>query len=333
MRKIFFLLFMSFLVGYGGLNAQTLKVSGTVTDANTGEALPGASVVLKSSSGGTVTGTVTDVDGNYSITAPKDAVLLISFVSYQSQSVDVKGRSVINVKLAPNVQNLSEVVVTAYGTAKKPLLTTAQTGVSAKQMDETVNTTIEQAIQGRAAGVYMTQNSGQPGGGISVSIRGVNSLTGTNEPLYVIDGVQISVSADDVASSGGKNPLSGLNPSDIADIQILQGPSAAALYGSKATNGVILVTTKRGKTGDIQINYGYQLTNQQPPKHLPMMNLSQYAEMYGDYVSQAGGNTPNQFLDPSLLGTGTDWQKELFRSSNMYKHQLSLSGGSDKLTY
>ena len=323
-----FLLFVSILMGYGGLCAQEFKVSGVVKDASTGEGLPGVNIILKGSSS---VGTVTDDNGTYSITLPNSsgAVLQFSYLGYLSQTVSVQGKNVHNVKLEQDTKALSEVVVTAYGTAKRPTLTTAQTSVSEKQINETVNTTLEQAIQGRAAGVYITQNSGQPGGAISVNIRGVNSISGTNEPLYVIDGVQIKGSSD--ATQAGNNPLSGLNPSDIADIQILQGPAASALYGSLATNGVILITTKRGKAGDVKINYSYQLTQQEPPKHQSVMNLQQYAAFQYEY--KGDNNTQKQYFDPSLLGKGTDWQSELFNSAMMYKHSLSLSGGSDKLTY
>ncbi|MDR2146075.1 MAG: SusC/RagA family TonB-linked outer membrane protein [Tannerella sp.] len=323
-----FLLFVSILLEYGGLNAQGVKVTGAITDATSGETLPGVTVVLR---GSTSTGTISDASGNYSITLPDNtgAVLQFSLLGFQTQSVAVQGKNIVNVRLEQDVQSLSEVVVVAYGTAKKATLTTAQIGVSEKQIQETVNTTIEQAIQGRAAGVYITQNSGQPGGAISVNIRGVNSINGSNEPLYVIDGVQIKGASD--ASQGGNNPLSGLNPSDIADMQILQGPSASALYGSAATNGVILITTKRGREGDLKIDYGYLLTQQEPPKSLPVMNLQQYAQMQYEY--KGDDNTPVQFLDPSLLGPGTDWQSELFKRSAMYKHSLSLGGGSEKLTY
>jgi len=323
-----FLLFVSILMGYGELYAQSITVSGAVTDASSGEALLGVSIVLKGSSS---IGTVSDEKGNYSIALPSSSgvVLQFSYLGYLSQSVSVQGKTVINVKLEQDTKALSEVVVTAYGTVKRPTLTTAQTTVTQKQIDETVNTTLEQAIQGRAAGVYITQNSGQPGGAISVNIRGVNSINGTNEPLYVIDGVQIKGSSD--ATQSGNNPLSGLNPSDIADMQILQGPAASALYGSLATNGVILITTKRGKAGDVRINYGYQLTQQEPPKHLQVMNLQQYAQFQYEY--KGDNNTQGEFFDPSLLGKGTDWQSELFRRSAMYKHSLSLSGGSENLTY
>jgi len=316
------------------VSAQT--ITGTVTSATDGSTLPGVSVAVK----GTTSGTTTDVDGNFSIPIQSDkAVLVFTYVGFKTQEVTVTNTSKsMKIVLVENAQQLSEVVVTAYGTAKKANLTTAQVGVTSKQINETVNTTLEQAIQGRAAGVYMTQNSGQPGGGISINIRGINSLTGNTQPLYVIDGVVIQQpdknnTQENQLLTNGANPLAGLNPADVDDIQILQGPSASALYGSQATNGVILITTKRGKAGGIKINYGYQLSDQAPPKHLPMMNLPEYAQLYNDYVNTAGGTAPGEFADPSLLGPGTDWQKALFRNAAMNKHQLSLSGGTDNLRY
>ena len=189
-------------------------------------------------------------------------------------------------------------------------ITAAQTSISSEDIHRTLNTSIEQAIQGRAAGVYVTQNTGAPGGGISVNIRGINSINGSNEPLYVVDGVQIQGSI----SAGGTNPLASLNPADIEDMQILQGPNATAIYGSRGTNGVVLITTKRGKAGEVKISYDYTYSLQTDPKRLEVMNLQQYAQMDLEYKAIAGGNPREEFLDPSILGKGTDWQKELFKT-------------------
>jgi len=324
MRKVMLLWLM---LGIGVcVSAQT--ITGTVTSAKDGDTLPGVSVAVK----GTTNGTITDVDGKFSITVNSaKAVLEFTYVGYQTKEVPVNGSSkALQVALNENTQLLNEVVVTAYGTVKRANLTTAQVSVTSQQLNKTVNTTIEQAIQGRAAGVYVTQNSGQPGGAMSVNIRGVSSITGNTEPLYVIDGVQIQ--GNSVSSDGGGNPIAGLNPSDVDDIQILQGPSAAALYGSRATNGVILITTKRGKAGDTRINYSYELTSQRTPDHLPMMNLQEYATFMDQYAGPPPA-VPGQFADPSLLGKGTDWQSVLFRNVPMYKHSADISGGTEKLKY
>lgn len=304
------------------------KISGTVTDDKQ-VPLIGATVAVK----GTIVAVRTDAAGKFSLTVPaNENTLVISYVGMNRREVNVSNTNSISVSLTPTGGTLSDVVVVGYGHARRANLTTAQTSVSAKQIGETVNTTVEQAIQGRSAGVYVTQNSGQPGGGISVNIRGISSLNGT-QPLYVIDGVQLQNSDVSYGNSSSSNPLSGLNPSDIEDIQILQGPSATAIYGSRGTNGVILITTKRGKAGDFKINYAYQYNLQTPPQHLHVMNLQQYAQMVGEYHAIAGGTTPGEFLDPSLLGAGTDWQSELFNNAAMNKHQLNLSGGSNNTTY
>lgn len=329
-KRLLLFLFISCLLGYVELDAQSFRVTGTTTDASTGETLPGVNIIVK----GTTKGTISDIKGNYSIDVPsEESVLAFSFIGYKPETILVNGRAIHNVRLRQDIQKLNEVVVTAYGTIKKVDLSTAQTTVTAKQINQTVNTTLEQAIQGRTAGVYITQNSGQPGGGISVNIRGVNSLNGTNEPLYVIDGVQIQGQSVSYGSTSSSDPLSGLNPSDIESIQILQGPSATALYGSLATNGVVLITTKQGKAGDTKISYSYQTSIQAPPRHLQVMNLPEYATMVDQFHQIESGTTPQQFLDPTLLGNGTDWQSALFKSSAMYQHQISLSGGGDKTTY
>lgn len=327
-RKAGFLLIL-FQAFFVILMAQNRKVSGTVYD-QAGTPLANATVTVKNSS----TATITNDKGYYSINVPNGAAsLIITYVGATPYEVKIEGKSIVNVNLASNDARMGEVVVVGYGTSRKANLTTAQTSVNAAAIEKTINTTIEQAIQGRAAGVYVTQNSGQPGGGISVNIRGISSLNAT-QPLYVIDGVQIQSSADvSYGTSSTSNPLAGLNPADIQDIQILQGPSATAIYGSRGTNGVILITTKRGKAGEAKINYIYQYNLQTPPQELTVMNLSQYAQMVKEYHVLAGGTTPNEFLDPSLLGKGTNWQKELFNNAIMGKHQLNLSGGSNNTTY
>lgn len=309
--------------------AQTRTVTGVVSD-NAGTPLGSATVSVK----GQRTATITDANGVFKIAvSSSNAVLVVSYVGAKSVEVSTAGKATVLVTLDVTETKLSEVVVVGYGKSRRSNLTSAQTTVSAKDMERTVNTTIEQAIQGRAAGVYVTQNSGQPGGGISVNIRGVSSL-GRTQPLYVVDGVQIQAN-EDVAygSSSSSNPLAFINPNDIEDIQILQGPSATAIYGSRASNGVILVTTKRGKAGDFKINYTYQYNLQTPPNEMAVMNLSQYAQMVKEYKAIAGGTTPGEFLDPTLLGVGTNWQRELFNNAAMSKHQLSLSGGSNNTTY
>ncbi len=310
--------------------AQDKTVRGSVVD-DKGTGLPGVSILVK----GTKVGTKTDESGKFTLTVPASAKTLVaSFIGMERKEMAIgNGSNVSIVLMSSNALSEADVVVVGYGKARRVNLTNAQTTVSAKDIEKTVNTTVEQAIQGRAPGVFVTQNSGQPGGGMSVVIRGISSINGTTEPLYVIDGVQIQGSQVSFGSTSSSNPLAGLNPSDIEDIQILQGPSATAIYGSRAANGVLLITTKRGKSGDAKLNYGVQYNIQTPPERVEVMNLQQYAEMVKQFHAVAGGTVPTAFLDPSILGTGTDWQGELFKNTPMAKHQLGMSGGNDKSTY
>lgn len=304
----------------------TILVSGVVSD-DAGQPLPGANVIQK----GTTNGTTTDAAGKFSLNVPDDAILVISFIGYTTVEEAVGNRSTIGISLRADATSLSEIVVVGYGEMRKADVTSAMTSVSSKDIALTVNTTFDQAIQGRAAGVYVTQNTGAPGGGVSINIRGVNSLSGTNEPLYVIDGVQIQGGT----STTGTNPMSTLNPSDIESMEILQGPNATAIYGSRGTNGVILITTKRGKSGNLKVNYAYSLSLQERPKNLDVMNLPQFAQMQVEYKTAIGdkGGIREEFKDPSLLGPGSDWQNALFQRAAMQKHQISFSGGTDKGTY
>ena len=305
--------------------AQTRKLTGTVTDDKQSP-LVGATILVK----GSKLLTTTDVAGRFSFTVPTSAkTLVVSYVGMQSQEMALGNTDVLNVALAGSSGAMSDVVVVGYGRARRANLTTAQTSIGTKEIEKTINTTVEQALQGRAPGVYITQNSGQPGGGISVNIRGISTINGNTEPLYVIDGVQIRGGG----TANSSNPLSFLNPNDIEDMQILQGPSATAIYGSQATNGVIIITTKRGRNGDFRINYNVQYNIQTPPKRFDVMTLPQYAQMQKEYKAIAGGTVREELLDPSILGAGTDWQKELFSNAAMQKHQMSLSGGSNNTTY
>ncbi|MGV3540377.1 MAG: TonB-dependent receptor plug domain-containing protein, partial [Rufibacter sp.] len=293
------MLLVILLQAFDGLaQGNRRTVTGRVTSAVDNAGMPGVSVVVK----GTTIGVATDVNGGYSIEAGNTDVLVVSFIGYLSQEIAVGDKTTVNVSLREDAQTLNEVVVTGYGEVRRGDVTGAQTSISSEAIERTVNTTIEQAIQGRAAGVYVTQNTGAPGGGISVNIRGVNSISGSNEPLYVIDGVQMQGSS----SSTGSNPLSVLNPSDIESMEILQGPSATAIYGSRATNGVVLITTKRGKSGEVKVNYSYLYSIQTAPKEQEVMNLRQYAQMDNEYKAIAGGTVRQEFLDPSILGEGTN---------------------------
>ncbi len=313
----------------GVVQAQ-VTVQGTVNSAGDGLSLPGVTVLVK----GTTTGVATEVDGTYAITVPSSqSILVFSFIGYKAQEVVVGNQSTINISMEEDMASLDEVVVVGYGTMKKRDMSSAQVSVTSEDIERTVNTTVEQALQGRAAGVYVTQNTGAPGGGISVNIRGINSISGTNQPLYVIDGVQVQPSAVSYGNTSSTNPLAGLNPSDIESMEVLQGPSATAIYGSRGTNGVIMITTKRGKSGETKITYNYLYTLQDKPEILEVMSLSQYATMTNDIREITGGDPPAAFLDPTLLGEGTNWQDALFKTAPLNKHNITLSGGDEKTKF
>lgn len=303
--------------------ASKISVSGTVTSQIEDEPLAGASVRIK----GTSLGVTTDVDGKYEILAEKGQVLQFSYIGYKSKEVTID-RNVINVALDEDRTLLDDVVVVGYGTMKRSDITGSVVSVDADEIKKTVVTSVDQALQGRAAGVQVTQNSGSPGGGISVAIRGVNSLNG-NEPLYVIDGVAV----DGKSSDGKTSALSMVNPSDIMSIEVLKDASATAIYGSRASNGVVLITTRHGQAGKTRVTYEGYYALQQIPKRLKTMNLRQYAQLYNERVEVLGWGEREEFADPSVLGDGTDWQKEIFGNAGMWNHQVSVSGGTESTQF
>lgn len=303
---------------------QSRSISGVVTSAEDGEPLIGASIRVKDTPG---KATVTDIDGKYTITAKAGQTLVFSYIGYSTQEAKVGSDYRIDIALKEDPRMLDEVVVVGYGTMKRSDITGSVVSVSANDIKKTVVTSVDQALQGRAAGVQVTQNSGSPGGGISVAIRGTNSLNG-NEPLYVIDGVAV-----DGQTNGNSSALSTINPADIVSLEILKDASATAIYGSRASNGVVLVTTKRGQAGKTKISYEGYYATQQIPKRLKTMNLREYAQLYNERVDVLGWGEREEFADPSILGDGTNWQNEIFRSAGMWNHQLSVSGGSENTQF
>lgn len=305
--------------------SQTITVSGTVVD-ELGEPLIGATVQQK----GTSHGTSTDVDGNYSLSISPKGTITVSYVGYNTQTIDVNGRSVINVTMQENSAVLDEVVVVGYGQMKRSDLTGSVVSVGEDAVKKSISTSIDQVLQGRAAGVQIQANSGTPGASTSIRIRGINSLNATNQPIFVIDGVVIDSATDDESS----NPLASINPSDIVSMDVLKDASATAIYGSRASNGVIMITTKRGKAGEATVTYDVYLGWQEMPKKYDMLNLREYAEHHNfraDYLSSVDKN--NAFVRPELLGEGTDWQDELFRRAFMMNHNISITGGNERTTW
>jgi TonB-linked SusC/RagA family outer membrane protein len=304
------------------------KITGTVTAHESGQPVPGASVVFK----GTNRGVATDQYGKFSITVSPDQVLVFSSIGFAPKEIKPGDGTTLNVVLNETKSALQDVVVIGYGTMKKTDQSSAQVSISSADINKTINTTFDQAIQGRAAGVYVTQNSGQPGGGISVNIRGVNSLSNTNEPLYVIDGVQMQPANVSYGATSSVNPLAGINPSDIETMEILQGPSATAVYGSRATNGVILVTTKRGQQG-LKVSYNYLYTSQDKPDAVKTMNLQQFAIMNNEIAALLNRTPTAEFKNPAVLGDGSNWQQSLFKVAPLQKHQLTVSNGTKTTNY
>jgi TonB-linked SusC/RagA family outer membrane protein len=318
-KYVFIFLFVFLIVdSVSAQNVDDLNVSGLITDRTTGEPLIGVSVLVK----GTTYGVSSDENGKYSINVTKGKTLVISYVGYNKQEIPAN-RTKIDISLEEDAKLLSEVVVVGYGTMKRSDLTGSVVSVTADDISKSVNTSLDQALQGRAAGVLVTQNSGAPGGGISVSIRGTNTFNG-NEPLYVIDGIAI-----DGNTSANTSVLSTINPSDIASMEILKDASATAIYGTRAANGVVMITTKRGLAGKTKVAYEGYFGIQQLPNQLDVLNLREYAEYQNLRASVLGWGAREEFADPSLLGDGTNWQDEIFRSALMHNHQISLSGGSD----
>lgn len=302
---------------------QERTVTGIVTSGTDGEALIGVSVQVKERP---QAGTITDFEGRYSLQVKSNETIVFSYIGFKSQEVKAS-KTVVNVELEEDSEILDEVVVVGYGTMKRSDLTGSVVSVGEDEIKQSIVTSLDQALQSKAAGVSVTQNSGTPGGGISVSIRGINSLNG-NEPLYVIDGVAISGNNDSNSSV-----LSSINPSDVVSMEILKDASATAIYGSRASNGVVLITTKQGQAGKTRITYEGYYGLQQLPKKLGVMNLREYAEYQNLRAEVIGFGERPEFADPSLLGEGTDWQGEIFQNASMHNHQLNISGGNDNVKY
>lgn len=295
--------------------AQESTVKGRITDEK-GVAIPGTTVALKNST----KGTTADSDGQYTIAAGTGATLIVSAIGYQKQEVAVNQRALVNVRLVTDDRSLEEVVVVGYGTQRKIETTGAIASVKAADLLQTPVANVAQGLQARVAGVQITQNSGAPGGNVSVRIRGTNSINGSSEPLYVIDGIQIS-------NSGGINdvsPLSQINPNDIESIEVLKDASSTAVYGARGANGVVLITTKRGKEGGTRVSYDGYAGVQQVNKTLDVLSAPQFAQLENEVYKRA------IYADPGSVGEGTNWQNLIFRQAPIQSHQLSVSGGSQK---
>lgn len=321
--------------------AQEINLTGVVKDSN-GQAMPGVSIGVK----GTSNGVMTDADGKFALNASPGNVLVFSFIGYKTQEVTVGTQAFVTITLEEETKTLDEYVVIGYGSIRKGDVTTSISSVKQEDLKTLPVAGIDQAIQGRLAGVTVTTNGGQPGGGVSVRVRGITSVNG-NEPLYVIDGVQMGGAQSSLdmnflgGGSGqtGQSALATLNQADIETIDVLKDASAQAIYGSRAANGVVLITTKKGKAGQGKIAYDGYYGIKEIPKKLPVMNLRQFAQYQNDIIGEINTVTGNnqllnpEFANPSLLGEGTDWQDEVYQTGAVSSHNLSFSGGHDKTTY
>lgn len=322
--KYLSLLFMLLVFPCEGTWAQNGNVRGTVV-ADDGPVI-GATIRVK---GQPNVATVTDLDGNFILKAPKGATLQISYLGYKDQEVKV-GNSPLDITLIADAQALSEVVVVGYGQMKRADLTGSVASVGEKAIEKSVATSIDQVLQGRAAGVQIQANTGTPGGSNTIRIRGTNSLNATSQPIFVIDGVIIDSAGGD---EGNSNPLSLINPSDIVSMDILKDASATAIYGSRASNGVIMITTKRGQSGEANITYDGYVGWQAMPGKLDVMNLQEYAKHYKDITDASIKPASSLWIRGDLMSKGTDWQDELYRKALMTSHNVSMSGGNKDITY
>jgi len=296
---------------------QEKTVTGMVTDGSNGEGLPGVNIIIK----GTSQGTVTDLDGAFSIDVQgPDAVLVFSSVGFVQEEIRVGTQSLIDVALSPDVTALEEIVVIGYGTQQKKLVTGATTQVKNEELVENHTTRIESALQGLTPGMVIVKQSGQPGSDYNISIRGLSSING-NGPLVLIDGVP--------------GNLNTLNPADVQSVDVLKDAASAAIYGSRAANGVILVTTKKGKAGDMQISYDAYYGVSNAAVKAPMLNAKEYAVIMNEAAANSGSRP--YFFDQDYinsLGEGTDWQGEAYnKNAPTQSHYFGISGGGDVSTY
>lgn len=305
---------------------QKKQISGKVTDSK-GEPIPGATILVK----GTTTGVVTDNDGNFSLSnIAENATLIVSFVGMKSQEIGISGKTTIKIAMEDETIALDEIVAVGYGTQRKTDVTGATARLSEKDMNKSIASSATEMVQGRVPGVSVTQNNGEPGGGMTVRIRGSNSIRSGQDPLYVVDGIPLDNTnltptggkAAGYGSGGNKNPLGFINPEDIETIDILKDASSTAIYGARGANGVVLITTKKGKKGAGVITFDSYLGTSTIREQMNLLSASQFRS-----YTRADGS---KLLD---LGASTDWQNEIFRTAYTQNYAVGLSGGGEKSTY
>lgn len=321
MKWKFFLLLCSFLTLYGIVPqaiAQEIQIKGKVVSRSGNEPLPGATIIVV----GTNRTTISDAEGNFSIGVPNlNAVLRVSYTGYTTADFTVTEGD-MTITLAETVGNMDEVVIVGYGAQRKSVVTGAISSIKSRDLENVPSNRIEQALQGRVSGVMIAQNSGQPGSGSTIRVRGITTFgDGGNNPLWVVDGV--------VIDQGG---IGFINQSDIESIEVLKDASSAAIYGTRAATGVILVTTKKGRAGKLQVSYNGFYGVSSPEHKLDLLNATEYATILNERSVNDGGGII--FPNPSTLGKGTDWQDAIFNNdARRYSHEISISGGNDRSTF
>ncbi len=307
--------------------AQGKEVTGTVTDPGNAP-LPGVSIGIK----GTTKGTVTNIDGNFSLQVPdENSVLIFSFIGYANKEIAVAGQTVINVSMSEDVMKLDEVVVTGYGVSKKKDLTGSLTSIKESDFKTGVISSPEQLLQGKVAGVQTTSNNGEPGSGSVVRVRGASTIMSGIQPLYVVDGIPLDMKTSSPDGPNGSalngapatSPLTFINPSDIESIDILKDASAAAIYGSRGANGVVIITTKKGKEGKCEVNYSASIGISQLPKKLDVLSAAKWTAYRTDTLKKPEYN----------FHQSTNWQDQVYRNAITQNQNLSFSGGSAKSQY
>ncbi len=313
-----------------------ITVTGKVTDVDSQDGLVGVNVLVR----GTSIGTVTDFDGTYSIEVPsEESVLVFSYIGYQAQEKRVGNQTVINVELVPDANILDEIVVVGYGTQTKRDLTGSVAKLNQETFNQGVNTSVDQLIEGKAAGVQVVQNSGEPGGGMSIDIRGVGSINASSSPLYVVDGLPIEntpliqgTGNQVAATRSPRNPIGFLNPADIASIEILKDASATAIYGARGANGVILITTKSGSAGQLKVDYNGHVGMNQVHNRLDLLGPQQYMDGINALIEGGAGDLTEKVT--GIQNGGTDWQDVIYRGQALLqKHNLSFSWGNEQTAY
>ncbi len=324
MKKQILAMLSMFFLGIlfsGAMSAQEIKVSGKVTDAADGSSLLGVTIQEK----GTSNGTITDGNGKFTLTVASNATLVFSYVGYTPQEVPVDGRSSITLSMSISNKALSEVVVIGYGTVKKTDATGSIVAVSSKDFNKGAITSAQDLLVGKSPGVVITNAGGAPGAGATIRVRGGSSLNASNDPLIIVDGVPIS----NTNIAGSQNFLSFINPNDIETFTVLKDASATAIYGSRASNGVILITTKRGKAGSkMSLTYDGNTSISNAIKFVDVYSGDQMRQIALDHIGMYGAENLH------LLGTAnTNWQKEIFRTAVSQDHNLSITGSYKTLPY